>query len=94
MLRINNIKVSLSETDYAKVISTQLNVPKRLIKNVKLLKRSIDARRSNVHFNCSFIFEVDQEERLLNRHKKILSLYEPYHYDYPVKNNKKVNCIL
>lgn len=93
MLRINNIKVSLSETDYAKVISTQLNVPKRLIKNVKLLKRSIDARRSNVHFNCSFIFEVDQEERLLNRHKKILSLYEPYHYDYPVKNNKKVTIV-
>ena len=63
MIRINNLNVSLDTKDYRQVISQQLNISKNKIKNVKLVKQAIDARRKNkVHFVCSFEFEIDNEE--------------------------------
>ena len=56
MLRIHNVKVKLGEKRYAKVISQYLNVREKEIRNVTLVKQSIDARRQNVHFICSFDF--------------------------------------
>ena len=65
MLKISNVKVSLNEKRYAKVISQILNVREKEIQNVKLIKQSIDARRSKVHFICSFAFEVNDEESFI-----------------------------
>lgn len=90
MLKINNVKVSLNEKDYRKSISTKLNVPQRMIKEIKILKKSIDARRAHVAFICSFAFSVDKEEELLERFPKELTIYKPYEYVYPKKNEKKV----
>ena len=67
MLQINNVMVPLDTTDYQKVISQQLNISKNKIRDVKLVKQAVDARRKNkVHFvissdvffneNDSFIF--------------------------------------
>ena len=65
MLRIHNVKVKLGEKRYAKVISQYLNVREKEIRNVTLVKQSIDARRQNVHFICSFDFQVRDEEQYL-----------------------------
>ena len=81
MLKITNVNVKLGETDYAAVISNELNIPKRNIKDIKILRKSIDARRTKVHFIMSFAFSSNNEEKLLKRHKK-LSIYKPYVYNY------------
>lgn len=94
MLKISNVKVSLNEKRYAKVISQILNVREKEIQNVKLIKQSIDARRSKVHFICSFAFEVNDEESFMDQHSKHqLSYYKPYVYQYLPKNNHKVMVV-
>lgn len=45
MIRINNVKVPLDMVDYRQVISQQLNISKNKIKDVKLVKQAVDARR-------------------------------------------------
>ena len=47
MIRINNVKVPLDMVDYRQVISQQLNISKNKIKDVKLVKQAVDARRKN-----------------------------------------------
>ncbi len=91
MLVIHNVKVNIKENDYAQIISQKINVPKRKIKNVQLLKRSIDARRSNVHYMCSFIFETENEERIQKKYK--LQNYVPYHYEYLPTNHREVTVV-
>lgn len=45
MLKIHNVKVALDQTNYRKIISQVLNVREKRIIDVKLIKKSIDARR-------------------------------------------------
>lgn len=89
MLKITNVNVKLGETDYASVISNELNIPKRHIKNIKILRKSIDARRKKVHFIMSFAFSSNHEEKLLKSHKN-LSIYKPYEYNYLPATNEHV----
>ena len=72
MIRINNVKVSLDTVDYRQVISQQLNISKNKIKDVKLVKQAVDARRKNkIHFVCSFDFNIDNEEMMIKRYPKL-----------------------
>ena len=72
MIRINNVKVPLDMVDYRQVISQQLNISKNKIKDVKLVKQAVDARRKNkVHFVCSFDFNIDNEEMIIKRYPKL-----------------------
>ena len=48
MLKVSNIAVSLDEKDYAKVIANTLNIRKSQVKNVKIAKKAVDARRKNI----------------------------------------------
>ena len=89
MLRISNVKVALGKDDYRKAISQELNVREKYIQHVQLDKLSIDARRGKVHFICSFLFEVENEEEFLKKHPRVQK-YKPYHYTYPKKDNQKV----
>lgn len=82
MLQINNVKIGLDKQDYTKKISQLIHVPKHKIKNVRLVKEAVDARRKNqIYFNCSFTFELENEEQVLQKYPK-LSLHKviPYHY--------------
>ena len=90
MLRINNIKLRLNENDYAGAISSKINVPKRQIHDVILLKRSIDARHKHVNYIASFAFSCDHEDRVKKRQSKVLSVYIPYVYEYPKKSDQRV----
>lgn len=90
MLKINNVKVALGKTNYSKIISQILNVREKEIKNVKLVKQSIDARRQRVHFICGFEFESDNEDQLLKQYPQ-LQVVKPYVYEYlPAKEHRVV----
>lgn len=82
MLKISNVKVKLGHHDYVNIISSLLNVSKKRISNVKLIKQAIDARNKNrICFICSFTFDIDNEDNVLNNNKKLqLSKYKPNHY--------------
>lgn len=88
MLRINNVKVPLGKNNYKKIVSQVLNMREKQIKEVKLVKQSIDARRQ-VHFICSFDFVVDNEESVLSTYKNV-QVVKPYVYEYLPKNNRRV----
>ncbi len=81
MLKINNVKVGLNDQDYRKIISQLLNTSKNKIRNVKLVKKSVDARRQKVHFICSFVFEIDNEPEMMAKCRKLnLQSYQEYNY--------------
>ena len=90
MLRINNVKVKIGNTNYTEIISNILNISKKEILDVKLIKQSIDARRSQVVYNCSFAFEVKDESKI---HHKSVTTYTPYQYIFPSSNNLSVTIV-
>lgn len=92
MLRINNVKVNIDEQDYTKVLSQVLNVSKGKIKDVKLVKQAVDARRkSHIYFNCAFTFTYEEEALLCKTHKKLaLQKVEPYDYPKGMASKKSV----
>ena len=92
MIRINNVKVPLDMVDYRQVISQQLNISKNKIKDVKLVKQAVDARRKNkVHFVCSFDFNIDNEEMIIKRYPKLqLTKVKPYHYPVMKANDEHI----
>lgn len=92
MLRIHNVKVKLGEKRYAKVISQYLNVREKEIRNVTLVKQSIDARRQNVHFICSFDFQVRDEVQYLRKFPQ-LQRVQPYQYHYLPSNDRSVMIV-
>lgn len=92
MLRINNVKVSLDEKDYTKKLSQVLNISSKKIKEVILVKQSVDARKkNNIYFNCSFDFMVENEELVIKQNKKFnLTIVEPYQYPKMKATKKKI----
>lgn len=92
MIRINNVKVSLDTKDYRQVISQQLNISKNKIRDVKLVKQAVDARRKNkVHFVCSFEFSIDNEEIIINKYPKLqLTKVKAYHYPVLKANDEHI----
>ena len=84
MLKVSNVKMGIhtKEEDYPKIVSSHLNVRRKELANVKLLKRSIDARKTDVHYICTFAFDINNEEKLLKQNKQ-LSLYQPYEMKIP-----------
>lgn len=81
MLRINNVRVGLKEKNYANKIASVLNIKSRKIKNVRLVKQSIDARhKNNIHYVCSFEFTYPDEEGLLKSKQRFLSRVLEYQY--------------
>lgn len=95
MLKISNIDISLDEKNYQKVIANALNMRMSQIKNVKLVKKAVDARRKNkVHFHCAFTFETDHEQQVIQNHPKSqLTVVQPYHYDKVTPNKKTIMIV-
>lgn len=84
MLKVSNVKMGIhvDNKSYAKVISSHLNIRQKEISNVRLLKRSIDARKADVHYICTFAFDVKNEETVLKQHQQV-SLYQPFKLEIP-----------
>ena len=83
MLLINNVKLSL-DTDFSKlppILARQLKISEQNIKSVSLYKKSVDARKKdNVHFCCSFVFELNSNEQSLLKKNKSVSIFKPNDY--------------
>lgn len=94
MLKIANVKVKLNtpKSAYPKLISQLLNVRTKCVSNVLLLRRSIDARRRDIHYICSFAFDYSGDEQALLKNSKLaLSSYEEDDFSIPeVNSNEKV----
>jgi len=83
MLLINNVKLDL-DTDFSNlspILAKQLRISEQSIKSVSLYKKSVDARKKdNVHFCCSFLFEIKGNEQLILKKNNSISLFEPNDY--------------
>ncbi|MDD8048540.1 MAG: FAD-dependent oxidoreductase [Thomasclavelia sp.] len=79
MLKISNLKMRIDDNDYASKISQVLNIPKRDIKDLKIIKKSVDARHNQVSFLYTIGFNYLDEASLLN--KKNISVVKEYKYD-------------
>ena len=92
MLRIHNVKVPLEKKNYKKILSQKLNVREKQIHEVKLIKKSLDARRQNIHWICSFDFQVDHEDQILKQHPEV-TIAKEYQYHYYPANDQHVMVI-
>ena len=87
MILINNLKLPL-DTDFTDLKSAVQNAIKCDIVSAKLHRKSVDARRKNdIHFCCSVLVEVKNEEKFLKTHKKA-SVYKKQKYKW-LKFEKK-----
>ena len=83
MLLINNVNLSL-DTDFKNLKSVMEGYLKTPLKSAKLYKKSVDARKKNdLHFCCSVLVEVNNEQALLRKNKNA-SVYNEKEYINPV----------
>ena len=72
MIQISNVMLS-PDTDFSnlpKLVAQITGLPQGEIREAKLLKKSVDARKKpNVVFNCSFGFVVANEQKVIKRIK-------------------------
>ncbi len=80
MILVSDIKLPL-DTDFNN-LGSALNFKGIRIKNAKLYRKSVDARRKNdVHFCCSVLIETDNEQLALKKIKNA-KIYEEPIYKY------------
>lgn len=79
MILINNLKLHL-DTDFTDLKSAVQNAIKCDIVSAKLHRKSVDARRKNdIHFCCSVLVEVKNEEKFLKTNKNA-AVYKKQEY--------------
>ena len=87
MILINNVNLPL-ETDFEHLKSVMEGYLKTTLKSAKLYKKSVDARKKNdLHFCCSVLVEVNNEQALLRKNKNA-SIYTEKEYINPVFEGK------
>ena len=83
MIRLNEIKVPVTSDSYdylLKKVSNRLNVSKEDVKEIKIIKKSIDARnKSNILFNYELNISINNEDRIKN-----ISKVSEEHYKCPL----------
>lgn len=88
MLKITGLKLPLGfrEGDLKRAAAKQLRLPESAIGQVRLCKKSVDARKKdNVHFVCAVEAAIQGDEnRLLSRRRdNAVQKAEPYRYQPP-----------
>ncbi len=95
MIRINDIALPLGYDNETllKLTAKEINCKISDITDLKLVKRSVDARKkSNVHFKASVEIKVKNEQKILKKlpQNKALSVYEAvYKIPVPTKEMKR-----
>lgn len=83
MLLINNVNLPL-ETDFINLKSVMEGYLKTPLKSAKLYKKSVDARKKDsLHFCCSVLVELSNEQALLKKNKNA-NVYSEKEYINPV----------
>jgi len=89
MWRMDNLRMKPGDEDYAGAVSQKLNIPKRFLSDVTLLRRSVDARKARVHLNVSVAFAAEGYDSVLKKDKSVRP-YTPYVYTWPPQSDRKV----
>ncbi|MGN0493720.1 MAG: NAD(P)/FAD-dependent oxidoreductase, partial [Acutalibacteraceae bacterium] len=83
MLIINNVKLSL-DTDFSDLkpyAARALKIDASAVKSARLYRKSVDARKkSELHFCCSLLAEVNINESAVLKRAKNASVYSPREY--------------
>ena len=93
MILLNNVSLPLN-TDFTDLVSTasrELRVPVSNIKSAELHRKSVDARKkNNVHFCCSILVEVlENEAKIISKIKNANKYeYKPYVFKKALKSFK------
>ena len=87
MIRIKNIKVDVIDNNLEDKLYKILNT--KSIKNIKINKRSIDARKEDIYYVYEVDVEVDNEEKYLNIEG--ISKTPDEEYKYVVTGEKTLN---
>lgn len=85
MILINNVKISLDDNfnDLTYIAAKQLRTDASKIVSVSLLKRSVDARKKeNVHFCCSLLVDVKENEQKIIQKCKNAQIYQKKEYHW------------
>ena len=94
MILVRNLRLDIGQSsDRLKVkAARELKLPTWAIKDVKITKRSLDARRKNdIHWLYSAAVTVDNEEKLLAKCKsKNVAAYEEPEYTYQINAGGRV----
>ena len=89
MIQIANVTLPPNSdfTNLPCLISKVIGMPAEKIRNCKLVKKSVDARKKpHVVFNCSFQFELEEEEKSFKRIQyKHTTLVNQQKNDFPIK---------
>ncbi|MBQ7133685.1 MAG: hypothetical protein IJO20_04230 [Ruminococcus sp.] len=88
MIRINNVKLSLSYTDadIRKAVIKELRTDEKSIDSISLFRRSIDARHKNdVHFIATIDVKLncDENKAVSKSKSKNVTIQEEYRYEIP-----------
>ena len=93
MLKISDLSIPLSyqEQDLKKAAAKRLSIPCEEIREIRLCKRSVDARKKDrIHFICAVEVTLKREEsQVFKRNQKNkVSLSAPYFYSTPALSRK------
>ncbi|MEE1278618.1 MAG: FAD-binding protein [Acutalibacteraceae bacterium] len=89
MIIVNDLHLPLGFTDedLLEAAAKALKIAPKEIKNIKLHRRSVDARhKDDVHFCCSATLSVSDEKRALSRCKKA-QIFKNEKFSWPQNNN-------
>lgn len=88
MIKISDIKIPYGEKEenYIKYAARKIHRAPALLKNFKLIKKSIDARKKdNIAYVCTFCSKTKSEHELIEKYK-FVSEYKENRYEFPFKN--------
>lgn len=86
MIKIQQLKMQPGYTgeDIVKKLSKRLHIPPEDIRELTVLRESIDARRKpEVFYTLTVAFACDKEQALLKKYAALLSCYEPKEVVFP-----------
>lgn len=85
MIRISGIRMELDETDIRACAARKLKISKHEIKECRMIKKAVDARRkTDIHYICTLEVTVEREQQIYRRSGcKTASIVVPRPYIFP-----------
>lgn len=98
MLKISDVKVEIADKRPLKdIVCAILGIKKEEIIEFKIFKKSLDARKKHlVHYVYTFLVCLENENKILNKNIKNVSVYEEkkYIFDYPYANKDAARPVI
>lgn len=89
MLILNNVNVPIEAdlSNLSDIVAKKLHVPQSEVLKTELYRKSVDARKKDdVHFCCSVLVSLKNEEKVLKKQKDA-ARFAPYKYEWKKADN-------